>query len=397
MRKTTRRIPYEETKAEIQKNLGGIDTYPFCNIQEWGLAKWLGTSGLPQTQIDNFLNLPWVNVFAPTFKSAKQLISWIEQLPAQGAPAWKGAWITLPEAPKDPQLLLYRDPLECLEWLEGNPEFTKDKEYVPYEEYMDEAHTERCYSEMASGEAWNNIQHEFPEHDGITVNPVILTSDSTHLTNFSGDKKVKPLLISSGHIKQHVRAAPSRQAFLCTAFIPEGKFPNLEFGNVKQAKELPGVLNRRLHHISLRHILQTLVPHETIPKEMLDSEGFLRREIIRIVAYIADLPEQALNAALAPNQCVACLSGTKQFGSPSSCACHTGASILAAIAEIKAEHPNVSAYKFNLEAKTKGLNGVDEPWWKDFKHLEICDIICPDVLHGLHKALKITLSIGISI
>ncbi|KIJ52989.1 hypothetical protein M422DRAFT_242955 [Sphaerobolus stellatus SS14] len=110
MWKTTHKIPYEETKAEIQKNLGGIDTYPFCNIQEWGLAKWLGTSGLPQTQIDNFLNLPWVkdrDVFAPTFKSAKQLISWIEQLPAQGAPAWKGAWITLPEAPKDPQLLLY--------------------------------------------------------------------------------------------------------------------------------------------------------------------------------------------------------------------------------------------------------------------------------------------------
>ncbi|KIJ42962.1 hypothetical protein M422DRAFT_253755 [Sphaerobolus stellatus SS14] len=34
MWKTTCRIPYEETKAEIQKNLDGIDTYPFCNIQE---------------------------------------------------------------------------------------------------------------------------------------------------------------------------------------------------------------------------------------------------------------------------------------------------------------------------------------------------------------------------
>ncbi|KIJ42963.1 hypothetical protein M422DRAFT_170523, partial [Sphaerobolus stellatus SS14] len=232
--------------------------------------------------------------------------------------------------------------------------------------------TERCYSEMASGEAWNNIQHEFPECDGITVSLVILKSDSTHLTNFSGDKKVKPLLISSGHIKQHVHAAPSSRAFLCTAFIIS----------------LPGILNCCLHHISLCHILWTLVPHETIPKETLDSEGFLCHEIIHIVAYIADLPEQALKAALALNQCVACLAGTKQLGSPSPCACHTGASILAAIAEIKAEHPNVSAYKFNLEVKNEGLNGVDEPLWKDFKHLEICDIICPDVLHGLHKAFK---------
>jgi hypothetical protein len=138
------------------------------------------------------------------------LVEWIESLP--GAPAWKAVWITLPEAPKDPQLLLYHDPLECLEWLEANPEFTGDKDYVPYQEYLDPERQERCYSEMASGEAWNEIQAEFDESEKITVNPVIITMDSTHLTNFSGDKKVKPLSITSGHIQQRVRASPNQRA-----------------------------------------------------------------------------------------------------------------------------------------------------------------------------------------
>jgi hypothetical protein len=314
------------------------------------------------------------------------MIEYIKSLP--GAPAWKAVWITLPEAPKDPQLLLYRDPLQCLEWLEANPEFTNDKDYLPYEEYLDPECKERCYSEMASGEAWNEIQAEFDEAQNITVNPVILTMDSTQLTNLSGDKKVKPLLISSGHICQHIRTSPNCRAFLCTAFLPEGKYPHVAFQNPTQARELQGLFNRHLYHISMRYVLASLIHHETVPRTMLDSEGFLRQEIICIVALIADLPEQALNTCLAPNQCANCMAGTKQLGDSKPCQCRTGASILASIAQVKQANPGASAYKFLLEAKKVSLNGVKEPWWQDFKHLDICKIICPDILHGLHKAFK---------
>ena len=32
-------------------------TYPFTNMEEWKLAKWLGSSGLPGTQVNQFLKL----------------------------------------------------------------------------------------------------------------------------------------------------------------------------------------------------------------------------------------------------------------------------------------------------------------------------------------------------
>ncbi|KAF8578501.1 hypothetical protein K439DRAFT_1362009, partial [Ramaria rubella] len=137
--------PYENTKANKVDPLN--PTYPFAGREEWELAKWLGSSGLPNTQIDSFLDLPWSHgPLAPSFKNSSGLVNAIESLP--GAPEWRAKWITLPEAPLDPQLLLYRDPVECLEWLEANPEFKGEKDYMPYEEYLDAEMTERCYSEM---------------------------------------------------------------------------------------------------------------------------------------------------------------------------------------------------------------------------------------------------------
>ncbi|KAF8522721.1 hypothetical protein BU17DRAFT_44460 [Hysterangium stoloniferum] len=141
-------------------------TYPFAGLDEWELAKWLSTTGLPNTQIDAFLKLSWVKSSPLSFKTSADLVNRIESLPS--VPVWTGKWITLPEAPLDPQLLLYQNPVECLEWLEANPDFSGDKDYVPYEEYLNKDHTDRCYSEMASGEFWNDTQAKFPED--ITIN-----------------------------------------------------------------------------------------------------------------------------------------------------------------------------------------------------------------------------------
>ncbi|KAF8519246.1 hypothetical protein BU17DRAFT_31399, partial [Hysterangium stoloniferum] len=107
--------PYEKTKQNEDPN---APFFPFATEEEWQLANWLGSSGLPNTQIDKFLNLPWVNApgHVPSFKTSSDLINHIEALP--GLPPWNARWITLPEAPKDSQLLLYRDPVECLKWLD---------------------------------------------------------------------------------------------------------------------------------------------------------------------------------------------------------------------------------------------------------------------------------------
>ncbi|KAF8523700.1 hypothetical protein BU17DRAFT_85525 [Hysterangium stoloniferum] len=373
--------PYEKTKQNEDPN---APFFPFATEEEWQLANWLGSSGLPNTQIDKFLNLPWVNApgHVPSFKTSSDLINRIEALP--GLPPWNARWITLPEAPKDPQLLLYRDPVECLKWLEANPELG-EKDYVPYEEYVDGEGTIRCYSEIASGEAWNELQRKFPN---LTINPFIMTTDSTHLTQLTGDKKVKPLLISSAHIRQNVRAKPSKWAFLPLAFIPEGKFSHLEFQNPTQASLLPGILSRHLYHMCMREVMKPVIPFTVTPIEMVDSEGYIRKEILAPLFYIADTPEQALVAGLAPNNCIPCLAGTHLLDADHVQIPRTGQSILDTIKGIRQEFPDADTWKFAMVAKERKLNGVEEPWWIDFPSLDICKAVCPDVLHGLHKAFK---------
>ncbi|KAF8425423.1 hypothetical protein BGX38DRAFT_1081430, partial [Terfezia claveryi] len=54
------------------------------------------------------------------------------------------------------------------------------------------------------------LQKQVPT--GCMVVPVLLASDQTHLTNFSGDKKLWPLYMSIGNIKSTIRNKPTMNA-----------------------------------------------------------------------------------------------------------------------------------------------------------------------------------------
>ncbi|KIJ28462.1 hypothetical protein M422DRAFT_189702, partial [Sphaerobolus stellatus SS14] len=103
-----------------------------------------------------------------------------------------------------------------------------------------------------------------------------------------------------------------------------------------------------LFHENMQIMLELLALYARIPRARVDSEGFICKEILHLVGYICDLPEQMLIAGVAQNQCVTCVAGTHNLGSPSSCLPHTADSILANI-----QH-----------------------------------VILPDPLHGLHKSFK---------
>ena len=46
--------------------------------------------------------------------------------------------LIVPEAPDDPQLVFYRDCVECVEWVEANLECEGEKDYIPYQKYLEE-------------------------------------------------------------------------------------------------------------------------------------------------------------------------------------------------------------------------------------------------------------------
>lgn len=113
------------------------------------------------------------------------------------------------------QLELWRrDPVECVMELIGNPAFRDAMAYVPERAYADSEGKNRIYDEMWTADWWwdvqvsshlrmwrltrsgtkDMLQGKLPA--GATVAPVILSSDKTSLSVFSGDKKAWPIYLS---------------------------------------------------------------------------------------------------------------------------------------------------------------------------------------------------------
>ncbi|KAF9502754.1 hypothetical protein BS47DRAFT_1462307 [Hydnum rufescens UP504] len=167
----------------------------------------------------------------------------------------------------------------------------------------------------------------------MTILGVILCSDETHLTNFSGDKSVHAVYMMLGNI----RSSTCRK--------------------VSEARMV------------------------------IDADGNTRRCVAILLAWIADLKEQYDIVALAPNSCPSCLATYDDLGSADPLPHHTAKSILDNIHKIRAMYPHADTWQFACQAKNIGLASVENICWEGLP-IDICRIICVDNLHGLHKMFK---------
>ncbi|KIJ48612.1 hypothetical protein M422DRAFT_131758, partial [Sphaerobolus stellatus SS14] len=207
-------------------------------------------------------------------------------------PEWHCKEVALPEAPNEPQLLFYRDPVECLKFLAQSPAFDGHQMYGPVKYFSDAEGQTRVYGELNSGDAWHYYQSIIGPEE--TVNPAIIASDATHVTNFSGDGKVHPVYISSGQIQADIRNQPSRRAFLLLCYLPVCKFGKTQFPNITKAGRLPGRLQARLTHKCLKIVFESLkeAGHKAVP--MVNFQGHERLNRVFLAAWIADKEEQNL-------------------------------------------------------------------------------------------------------
>ena len=86
---------------------------------------------------------------------AKALRGRIEMLPK--VPDWKSKKIILPGyITQELMYLFFRDALDCVEYLFGNPLFAEHMDFLPTRLYRDAERTIRIYSEWMTGKtAWN--------------------------------------------------------------------------------------------------------------------------------------------------------------------------------------------------------------------------------------------------
>ncbi|KAJ6490951.1 hypothetical protein C8R45DRAFT_1053149 [Mycena sanguinolenta] len=293
--------------------------YPFASADEWEFAAFINSTKLTLAQIDEFLKLRLTAKMHLSFTSAKDLRSRIESLPA--GPKWKATVWKTPYPTKKPLNLYYRDPVECLQALLGNPLVQDHIHYTPFRLWESAAKLMRTYTEWLSGDhAWE-IQSQLPK--GATVLGAVLSSDKTQLTSMTGNRQAHPLLISLANLDMEFRTKASHHTFLLLALLPIRKF-------LEKDKEIVGVLTSRVFHAVMDFILE--------PLKVVARVGMMMRDPLeRTIAQLQRLED--------------------------------------------ADHPWRNLGQYVEKAKQIGLSGVHRPFWRDWALAEPYKMLTPEILH----------------
>lgn len=230
--------------------------------------------------------------------------------------------------------------------------------------------------------------------EGTTIGGAIFASDKTPLTQHSGEVAAHGLYMSLANIHKAVRSRNSRTAWALIAYIPTSKWrrtlQDREELSDKSKTELTGVLNRRLFHRCLSIITRDLRRSE--PHPVVDADGHIRMVLYRLLAYIADLEEQLWIAALGSKCCPHCLAKGANLGDEECSHQRTSDSILAdldavveKLAILKGGYNLETVLEFLHESRNYGLCGVKVPFWAKLPGIDICKVLCPDLLHGFYK------------
>ncbi|KAI0738856.1 hypothetical protein C8Q80DRAFT_1222176 [Daedaleopsis nitida] len=236
----------------------------------------------------------------------------------------------------------------------GNPAFAEHLRYEPQKLFVDGQGQERLYDEMWTGDWWWDLQSSLPP--GATIAPVILSSDKTQLSRFSGDKQAWPVYLSLGNIPKGIRRQPSQHAMVLVGYIPVSKLERFTKG---KRRSLEGY---RLFHECMRAILKPLVHAMNNGVDLVCADGRIRRVHPIVAAYIADHPEQCLVAGCQENFCPKCTVHSSKLGDPLHSMLKDPESVWQIIeGEVQGDKP--------AEFRNLGLRLID-PFWRGADELD---------------------------
>ena len=290
--------------------------YPFESEKDFEFVRRNVRNGVPQTEVDDLLKLspskcPLKEDLQQSLKSSYNIKKLIKEMDdGLGFSSWMGAEMEIAQNVnhREPIKFWYRDPIDTAKWLLRQVYNSQNSAFSPERSFADGV---RQYGEMHTGDWWWKEQDKLPA--GAALVPIMLLSDSTHLTSYVGDKKIWPVYMTIGNLSSTVRMKPKSHSVVMIALLPE-KFKHSE--QIGITKTAQASWDHQIIHEVLKVVLQPLFDHSrnVDPNDLSPSpyfhalcgDGYWRQCFPRVAAWLADYPEHMALQSLTANSCPWC-------------------------------------------------------------------------------------------
>ncbi|KAG1845828.1 hypothetical protein F4604DRAFT_1595383, partial [Suillus subluteus] len=144
---------------------------------------------------------------------------------------------------------------------------------------------------------------------GAMVAPVIIATDKTQLTQFSGNKTAYPVYMTLGNIPCSIRRKPSQHACVLIAYLSVSKSVGKELTKKQKSARV-----QQIFHDSMRVVLEPLKEAGKCGMKVIFGDGHVRCVYPILACYIADYPEQCLVTYCKYGTCPKCGQKDKEIG-----------------------------------------------------------------------------------
>ncbi|KAJ3512046.1 hypothetical protein NMY22_g15452 [Coprinellus aureogranulatus] len=353
---------------------------PFESELDWRVAQWAVKETVSQSAFDRLLEIPGVvEKLGLSFDNVRRLHQIVDAQPDK-AGEWTTDQLNFPDDPTMTFTIRHRPILKAIESIFKNPDLASHLVYKPSKVYSDDSKENRIYSEMWTAKWWHVVQSQLPAH--ATVVPVIIATDKTQLTQFSGGKAAYPVYLTIGNVPKSLRRKPSSNASILIAYLSVDKMDRSKMTEADHRSKV-----QRVFHESMKHILAPLVDAGKKGIEMANYRGEVRQVHPILSCYVADYPEQCLVGCCKYGTCPKCQSAASNLANSTPSPRRTPRWTLSVMAEAK-KGCNGSAREFAKQCMEQDVTGgVYEPFWKNLPYTDIHRILTPDVLHQLYQGV----------
>jgi hypothetical protein len=311
---------------------------------------------------------------------------------------WQTKHLSFADRPDDIFTVRYRNPVEAVQSLWKDPELSPHIKVSPTKVFSSQDRKTRIFNEMWTAKWWHviqvryfftililccvncNLQSKLPK--GATLAPIIIATDKTQLTQFSGNKAAYPVYLTIGNIPKALRRKPSKHACVLIAYLSVDKVDRTKMTDIEHQSRV-----QRVFHESMRTVLEPLINAGNQGVDMVGSDGAWRKVFPILTCYVADYPEQCLVTCTKYGTCVKCQAPAKDLQNPIPAEPRSQAWTKQILDEGR-QQANGNARAFHTYCMSFDVAGtVFKPFWDGFPLCDINRSITPDVLHQLYQGV----------